>query len=182
MDVVPKIGITGAPRAGKTEGVIRIMERLKYKYTFGGMITKEIEENEERVGFKIIDLMTKEERIFAHVNIESSYRVGKYKVNLKVLDEFGIPAIERAIKDERVDIVVVDEVGKMELESRKFRETIKEVLDCEKPAIITLHKKSRDATLQGIRNRNNVRILEITSKNRNLIPYKIEKILEEEGV
>ncbi|MBC7128860.1 MAG: NTPase [Thermoplasmatales archaeon] len=182
MDVIPKIGITGAPRVGKTEGLIRIMERLKDKYTFGGMITKEIEENGERVGFKIIDLMTKEERIFAHVDIDSSYRVGKYKINLKALDEFGIPAIERAIKDDRIDIVVVDEVGKMELESKKFREAIKEVLDCEKPALITLHKKSRDATLQGIRNRNNVRILEITQKNRNLLPYKIEKILEEEGV
>jgi len=182
MDIVPKIGITGLPRVGKTEGLIRVIKRLEHEYVFGGMITKGIEKGGERVGFKIIDWMTKEERLFAHVDLDSVYRVGKYKVDLKVLNEFGITAIKRAIEDKNVDIVVVDEVGKMELESRKFREVVREALECDKPALLTLHKKSRDGLLQDIRNMDNVRILEITPINRNLLPYKIEKILKEEGL
>ena len=67
----------------------------------------------------------------------------------------------------------------MELVSRKFREVVREALDCEKPVLLTLHKKSRDSLLQDIRNMNNVRIFEITPVNRNLLPYKIEKLLKE---
>ncbi len=177
--IIPKIGITGLPRVGKTEGLIKVMKRLEKEYIFGGMITKSIEENGVRVGFKIVDWTTKEEKIFAHINIDYPYRIGKYKVNLKILDEFGVPAIERAIEDEQIDIVVIDEVGKIELESRKFRDIVREALDCNKPVLLTLHKKSRDSLLQSIRNMNNVRILEITPINRNLLPYKIEKLLKE---
>ncbi|HEC76905.1 MAG TPA: NTPase [Thermoplasmatales archaeon] len=180
MSLIPKIGITGAPRVGKTEGIIKVIGRLEDIYNFGGMITKSIEENGVRVGFKIIDWITKEEKIFAHVNFDTPYRVGKYKVDLRVLNNFGIPAIEKAIYEEEIDIVVIDEVGKMELESKKFKETVREALECEKPVLLTLHKKSRDSLLQDIRNMSNVRILEITSINRNFLPYKIEKLLKEE--
>jgi len=179
MDIIPRVGITGLPGVGKTYVIIKVMERLRNEYIFGGMVTRSIIENGERTGFKIIDWFTEEERVFAHINMDSSYRVGRYRINLKALEEIGIPAIKRAVDDEIIDIVVIDEIGKMELESRKFRETVRDALDCEKPMLITLHKKSRDALLQDIRNMNNVRILEITPINRNLLPYKIEKILKE---
>jgi len=180
MSLIPKIGITGMPRVGKTEGLVRVIKRLENTYTFGGMVTVGIEENGKRVGFKIIDWMTKEERLFAHINLDTAYRVGKYKLDMKVLDEFGVPAIQKAMEAEEIDIIVIDEVGKLALESRKFRETVKEALDCEKPVLLTLHKKSRDSLLQDIRNMNNVRIFEITPVNRNILPYKIEKLLKEE--
>jgi len=179
MGIIPKVGVTGMPGIGKTAVLIKVMERLKDEYIFGGMVTKSIIENKKRVGFKIIDWYTEEERLFAHVNMDSSYRVGQYKIDLKVLEEFGIPAIKKAVDDDAIDIIVIDEVGKMELESRKFREIVREALDCEKPVLLALYKKSRDALLQDIRNRNNVRIFEITTKNRNILPYKIEKILKE---
>ncbi len=179
MSIVPKIGVTGLPGVGKTEVLIKVMERLGNEYIFGGMITKSIIEKNERVGFKILNWRTGEERLFAHVNMDSVYRVGKYRVDLKALEEIGIPAIEDAMNDENVDVIVIDEVGKMELESRKFKDIVKDALDSDKPVLLTLHKKSRDALLQSIRNMNNVRILEITRINKNLLPYKIEKILRE---
>ncbi len=180
MSLVPKIGITGIPQIGKTEGLLKIMRRLEGQYTFGGMITRAVEENGRRVGFKMVDWITGEERLLAHVDLDTSYRVGKYNVDIKALEEFGLPAIRKAMESDEVDIVVIDEVGKMELESRKFREMVKEVLESDKPVLLTLHKKSRDSLLQDIRNMNNVRIFEITKVNRNLLPYKIEKILKEE--
>ena len=51
MDIIPKVGVTGLPGVGKTEVLIRVMERLKNDYIFGGMITKSIIENKKRVGF-----------------------------------------------------------------------------------------------------------------------------------
>lgn len=180
MSLVPKVGITGLPKVGKTQGLMRVIERLEGEYTFGGIVTVAVEDNGVRTGFKLVDWRTKVEKIFAHVDFESPYRVGKYQVDLNVLETFGIPIVIDAINDENVDIVIMDEIGKMELESKKFRELVRKVLDCEKPAILTLHKKSRDSLLQDIRNMNNVRMLELTPINRNLLPYKIEKILKEE--
>ncbi len=180
MSIVPKIGITGAPRVGKTEGLIKVVRRLEGEYTFGGMLTKSIVENGTRMGFSLMDWITKEERVFAHVELDTPYRVGKYRVDLKVLETFGIPIITAAIKNEEVDIVIIDEVGKMELESKKFRRMVKVALECDKPVLLTMHKKSRDSLLQEMRNMNNVRILEITPVNRNVLPYKIEKLLKEE--
>ena len=179
MELIPKIGITGLPTVGKTEALIKIATRLEKDFVVGGMITKTIEENGERIGFKVIDWRRHTEKIFAHINLDSIHRLGRYNIDLKALEEIGVTAIEESVKDEKVEIIVIDEVGKMELLSKKFRKAVKDALDSDKPVLLTLHKKSRDSLLQDIRNMDNVRILEITPINRNLLPYKIEKILKE---
>src|SRR2546427_341481 len=52
--------------------------------------------------------------------------------------------------------------------------------DAAKPLLLTLHKKSRNPLLQDIRRRDDVRILEVTMVNRNLLPYKIVKLMKGE--
>ena len=106
--------------------------------------------------------------------------VGKIGVNLSKLEEIGVKAIKDAI--ESCDIIVIDEVGKMEVESEAFIEAVKEALDADKPMIITLHKKSRNPLLQDIRRRDDVRILEVTPTNRNLLPYKVVRLMSGENV
>ena len=55
-----KIGITGLPRAGKTTTLIKVIKMLESdEKIVGGMITEAIIENGKRVGFKIMDWMTK---------------------------------------------------------------------------------------------------------------------------
>ena len=106
--------------------------------------------------------------------------VGKIGVDLEKLEAVGVKAIEQAI--EECDIIVIDEVGKMEVESEAFVEVVKKALDAEKPMIITLHKKSRNPLLQDIRRRDDVRILEVTPTNRNILPYKIVRLMNGENV
>lgn len=178
---IPKIGITGLPGVGKTETLIKVVKDLEESgYKVGGMVTQTIVEKGERVGFYIMDWKTKKKRIFAHVNIDSPDRVGKYGVDLKALEEIGIPAIERAIIDEDTDVIIIDEVGKMEMLSEKFCKVVMDALDSDKPILLTLHKKSRSPLLQDIRRRDDIRILEVTPVNRNLLPYKIEKIMKDQ--
>jgi len=104
--------------------------------------------------------------------------VGKFGVNLNALEEVGVNAIRNACQE--ADIIVIDEVGRMEVESQGFVKAVKEALDVEKPIILTLHKKSRNPLLQDIRRRDDVRILEVTPINRNLLPYKIMKLMKGE--
>ncbi|RLF29791.1 MAG: nucleotide kinase [Thermoplasmata archaeon] len=180
MDDIPKIGITGMPSVGKTDTLIKIIEHLEETgYKIGGMITKPIIENKKRVGFYVEDWQTKERDVFAHIDMDSKDRVGKYGVNIDALERIGVPAIERAINDSSINIIVIDEIGKMEMLSDRFCEIVVEALDSDKPIMVTLHKKSRTPLLQDVRRRDDIRILEVTPVNRNLLPYKIEKIMVE---
>ena len=145
------------------------------EWTVGGMITENIIEDEERVGFYVTNWTTKQRGILAYVDMKSNVTVGKYGVNIEVLEEVGVPAIVDAT--ENADIIVIDEVGKMEVESEQFIEAVKDAIDMDKPMILTLHKKSRNPLLQDIRRRDDVRILEVTPINRSLLPYKIVKLL-----
>ena len=180
MDDIPKIGITGMPSVGKTQTLIKIIEKIeKSGYKIEGMITEPIIEHKKRVGFYVEDWLTKEKDVFAHVEIDSKDKVGKYGVDLNALEIIGVTAIEKAINDEEIDIIIIDEIGKMEMLSERFCEVVTDALDSDKPIMVTLHKKSRTPLLQDIRRRDDIRILEVTAVNRNLLPYKIEKIMAE---
>ncbi len=180
MDDIPKIGITGMPSVGKTTTLLKIIEKIeKSGYKIQGMITEPILENKKRVGFYVKNWITGEKDVFAHIDFDYKDKVGKYGVDLNILENIGVPAIEEATNSENIDIIIIDEIGKMEMLSEKFCDTVIEALDSDKPIMITLHKKSRTPLLQDIRRRDDIRILEVTAVNRNLLPYKIEKIMAE---
>ncbi len=180
MDDIPKIGITGMPNVGKTETLLKIIKSLeKHGYTVGGMVTEAIVKKRERVGFYVREWGKKEKEIFAHIDFDTKEKVGEYGVDISVIEKIGVPAIEKAIMDENVNIIIIDEIGKMEMLSEEFCKMVTEAFDSDKPIIVTLHKKSRTPLLQDVRRRDDIRILEVTPVNRNLLPYKIEKIMEE---
>ena len=175
-----KIGITGLPGSGKTEALEKVIAMLEAdQKTVGGMVTKPMTDQHRLVGIYVIDWMTKQTDVLAHIDYESNVSVGRFGVDMKKLEEVGVHAIEMAI--DKADVIVIDEVGKMEVESPTFVSAVKRALDASKPMLLTLHKKSRNPLLQDIRRRDDVRILEVTPINRNLLPFKIIKLLKEEG-
>lgn len=174
-----KIGITGLPKAGKTYAMQKVIEMLEEEGgTVGGMVTEPITRMGRRRGFWVKDWATGDKEVLASVDIESDVQVGRYYVDLEALERVGVAAVRRAT--EKADIVVVDEVGTMEMESEVFVQAVKDALDSDKPVILTLHKKSRNPLLQDIRRRDDIRILEVTPVNRNLLPYKIVGLLRGE--
>ncbi len=174
-----KIGLSGLPGVGKTTTLIRTVQMLEEEgFKVGGMITEELKEGNRRVGFYVMDWATKNKEIFAHKDFESRYKVGPYGINVDVLDRVGVKALEDAINT--ADIIIVDEVGKMEVVSKRFVSVVREILDMDKHMIITLHKKSRNPLLQEIRRRDDMRMLEVTPLNRNLLPFKMVKLIKGE--
>ena len=101
-------------------------------------------------------------------------------MDLSLFESVAIDAIRNAC--ETCDLIIIDEVGKVEVESQAFVDVVKEALEFDKPMIITLHKKSRNPLLQDIRRRDDVRILEVTPTNRNILPYKIVKLMNGESI
>jgi nucleoside-triphosphatase len=171
-----KIGITGLPGSGKTQTLLRIIQLLEEEgVTVGGMVTEPIVEKQRRTGFQITNWLTKEHEVFAHEGLKSRIRSGRYGVNLAALEGLGIRALSEA--RDSADVIVIDEVGKMEVESDPFTQSVVDTLDAKKSIIMTLHKKSRNPLLQDIRRRDELRLLEVTPVNKNLLAFKIVHLI-----
>ena len=116
--------LTGRPGAGKTSLVKQVVAQMKGKA--GGFYTEEIRTQGARQGFRLVTL-DGDEVILAHVDIHSPYRVSKYGVDIDGLDRVGVPALYKAAQ--QCDLVVIDEIGKMELFSARFREAVSRMVD-----------------------------------------------------
>ena len=170
--MIKNIFVTGKPGCGKTTLIKEISEKIKPKIF--GFYTEEIREKGKRVGFKIKTL-NKKEGILAHIKFKSKYQVGKYKVNLKDLEEVGVRALEKAI--EKKKIVLIDEIGKMELFSEKFKKVVLEALNSENKVLGTIMLK-RHPFCDQIKQRKDTKIFYLERENFQKIKKEIESYLK----
>ena len=175
--VPQRVFLTGEPGCGKTTAVRKTIELLLPRsIRVGGMISGEIRESGTRVGFSLEDLFTHEQGILAHVEQEEGPRVGKYRVNLLDLERIGVGAIRRAVSS--ADIIVVDELGPMELNSPLFIETVEAALSAPKHFLGTIHRRGTHPLVTAIRSNPAYATLEVKPENRHRIPATIaEKIV-----
>ena len=153
--------VTGLPRSGKSTLIQKVVKKIKRPVT--GFFTRELREKGKRVGF-LIDTLDGKTGLLAHQNIKSNYRVGKYGVNLEDLDQIAVPAM---IPSTANQVVVIDEIGKMECFSRLFKETLFKVLSAENQVIGSIALKG-DHFIQAIKNRDDVVLISITENSRDL--------------
>jgi len=159
------IFLTGRPGVGKTSVLTRAIDILKAKgNAIGGMISREFREHKVRVGFEIVDLGTGRKGWLAHINQPTGPRVGKYRVNLRDLNTIGVSSLHNAI--EEADIIVVDEIGPMELFSSEFKEIVMRGINSKKPMIGTIHSRAYDSLINAIKAKKDTKILEVTPENR----------------
>ncbi len=170
--------VTGRPGIGKTTCVMRTAELLRGRgLRVGGMVTLEQRAAGRRVGFKVIDLETGAEDWLARAGVEGPVRVGRYAVFLENLERVGVAAVRRCVG--ACDVVVVDEIGPMELKSRAFREAVWEALDSGTPVLATIHvAASRNPFGRRVLGRSDVELYRVTFENREELPRVLaEKIL-----
>lgn len=159
------IFLTGRPGVGKTSVLLRAVDILKAKeYRIGGIISREVRERGVRVGFEIVDFATGRKGWLAHVNQLTGPRVGKYRVNLSDLNTIGTSSVLNAMKE--ADIIVVDEIGPMEMLSSDFKEAVMNALESRKIMIGTIHYRTRNPLINRIRAQEDAEILEVTRENR----------------
>ncbi|MBM3141637.1 MAG: NTPase [Chloroflexi bacterium] len=159
--------LTGSPGTGKTTVIRQAIARSKAKA--GGFYTEEIRSGGTRQGFRIVTL-DGQDAILSHVDSHSRYRVSKYGVDIQNLDNVGVAAINQAI--EGSDLIVIDEIGKMELFSPRFREAVLKAIDSGKKVLGTI-MLSPHPFADDIKRHPKVKIVQLTRADHNEVLREI---------
>lgn len=164
--------ITGDPGIGKTTIMLKTIEDLKMRgYKVGGMITREARSHSIRVGFEILDLGSNRRGWLALVDQDHGPKVGKYKLNLEDLNNVGVASLSRAL--EGSEVIVIDEVGPMELYSEKFKDAVRKAVGTRKLVIGVIHRSSRDALIEELKGRKDFELIKVTKANRDSLPMTL---------
>jgi nucleoside-triphosphatase len=155
--------LTGRPGTGKTSLVKQVVARVRGKA--GGFYTEEIRSRGMRQGFRLITLDGRGATL-SSLDIDSSYRVSKYGVDIDSLDRVGVFALLQAA--EECDLVVVDEIGKMELLSAKFRETVLQIIDSGQRVLGTI-MLGPNQWADDIKRKPQVNLVEVTRANHHKV-------------
>ncbi len=166
--------ICGLPGSGKTSLVSKVIENNLSAFNFGGFVTHEIRKEGKRMGFKIITIPDEEEAILAEKGLSSPYRVGSYGVSIENLEKFGCQAIRKALENKR--IIVIDEIGKMELFSQKFKQVLVSALNSPHKVLATIMGHKNEFA-DKLKKRNDVRVLQLELRNFQNISFQVEEWL-----
>jgi nucleoside-triphosphatase len=169
-----KILLTGRPGCGKTTLIKRVVDNLALPA--GGFYTEEMRERGQRVGFRLITLDGKE-AVFAHVNFKTSERIGKYGLDLARLETVGVAAVREAVHARQ--LVIIDEIGPMEIRSAIFRDAVNEALDSRVPILATIYARSLPFT-DAIKKRADVSLVEVRPDNRKRLVSKLSDQFNDE--
>ena len=128
--------LTGQPSTGKTTIVNKTIDALRRELPevkLNGFITDEVIKSGKRHGFQVVTVSDGKGVPFASKSGKGKFKTGAYYVDPEALDRSGVASLT---KDETTDLYVVDEIGRMEMHSKKFQERIKVMLGDENCACI----------------------------------------------
>jgi len=164
--------LTGHPGVGKTTIIKKLIEKLKLPA--GGFYTEEIREDNKRTGFAVATL-SGFKGVLAHRNLKSRYKVGEYGVGVYTLNRIGVKEIQMCLMEKK--LIVIDEIGKMELLSPQFQGMVEKALDADNPVLGTI-TLARHPFAQKVKDRDDVKIIEVTKENRDKVLKTLTKELK----
>jgi len=164
--------LTGRPGTGKTSLIRQVLAGSKVKA--GGFYTEEIRSEGIRQGFRLVTL-DGQTAILAHVDIRSPHRVSKYGVDIASLEWVGVSALLRATKES--SLIVVDEIGKMELFSDNFRKTVFQIINGSKRVLGTIMLNS-NPWADEIKRHPRVSLITVTRDNHQQVLGELYHWLE----
>lgn len=164
--------VTGPPRSGKTTVIEEVRDQLEAAGSrVGGIYCPDLREAGERVGFKIVDIMTGNARILAHIDQSTGPRVGKYRVNVENIDQICEAAFPRALAG--AECIIIDEIAPMETYSDKFIDYTKRAFDSQIPVLAAIHYRSTTGFIGETKNRDDVLIYDLTEESQENLPSEL---------
>jgi nucleoside-triphosphatase len=167
--------ITGRPGVGKTTIIKRIAAELGART--GGFYTEEIVGPGGRKGFRVITLDGRQATL-AHIDIRSKSKVGRYNVDVPTFERVGVAALRSALVHS--GIILIDEIGKMELFSSLFQSAVIKAISGGKPVVATVMLAAHP-WVDALKAMPGVRTLEVTPHNRDTLTTEVLDWLKHAG-
>lgn len=166
-NIKKNIFLTGAPSSGKTTVIKKVIESLKIPAN--GFYTEEERLGDRRVGF-LMKTLDGRSGYLAHQDIKSEFHIRRYGVSIENIENLAVSSI---LPKER-NIIILDEIGKMECFSEVFKEAALKSLDSPNIVIGTITFGGTDFILE-VKKRKDLEVIEVTLKNRDKLPSIILK-------
>jgi nucleoside-triphosphatase len=159
--------LAGRPGIGKTTIIKAVIAQLGDRA--GGFYTEEILGPGGRKGFRLITLAG-QSAVIAHIDFKSRSQVGRYDVKVDTIDKLGAGAIRSAV--EHNPIVIIDEIGKMELFSSPFQSAVLKAVSSPKIVLATAMLDDHPWLL-ALKSLPNVTVWEVTKVNRTKLAEEV---------
>jgi nucleoside-triphosphatase len=170
MPGITRLVIMGKPGVGKTTLAARVVQLLRGRLRMAGFTTAEVRAaTGERAGFDVVCVDGRRSAL-ARAGAQSSVNVGRYGVNVVAFERIALPELAR--RD--VDLMVIDEIGKMELSSARFQQAVLDALAAPVPVMATLGNGDLPF-LEAIRTRPDVQLITVTERNRDALIGQLVK-------
>lgn len=156
--------VTGDIAAGKTSCIKNTIELLRQNsISASGILSPRLMEENQTIGYDIFDIANKTTTPFLRTKGDASQaRIGKYFINPE-----GFNAGQEALHKQGADIIVIDEIGKLELTGEGWSNSLKEVLASGYKSILIAVRKEVLYEIIEVFNLAPVEILDLSEKPRN---------------
>jgi len=154
--------LEGDPGVGKTTLILKISELLS-NHKIGGFFTREIRDSGRRVGFRI-ETFSGESGILSHIKFTDGPQVGRYHVDVPQFEQIAVRELETALVE--AAIILIDEIGKMELFSERFKRVLPRCFDSNQVIIASVMSRPFPY-VDRLKARPDVNLIKVSMKNRN---------------
>jgi nucleoside-triphosphatase len=164
--------VEARPGAGKTTAFRRLAVLLREsRVAVAGFTTEELREGRRRAGFAV-ESLEGDRATLAHRELPGPPRVGRYGVDLDAFERVALPALE----PRGGGVVLIDELGKMELASERFRDAVERLWEAPIALAASVHVAHHPFT-DRLKRRTETELLQLTGRNRDALPLELAERL-----
>lgn len=171
-----RVFLAGPPGVGKTTAIVRVLALLRDRgVRVAGFYTEEVREGKDRIGFDLITVEGHRRRL-ARRGHDSPAVVGSYGVFVQNVD-MACEHVEALLDPLGAgDVVVLDEIGPMELCSKRFESLVERVLDSPRSLVATLKSYEHPFVARVLASSESESIT-LTRANRGAAPERVVHLL-----